>query len=79
MAKATRKDVLYALQFGHERLIKTIVAGGGKSPAEFSLSGSGLRVEPKVAQEVMSDPHIVPLEDGLFPGDSQTFEWREVA
>jgi hypothetical protein len=27
----------------------------------------------------LSDPHIAPLEDGLFPGESQTFEWREVA
>ena len=79
MSKATRKDVLYALQYGHERLIKTIVPGGGKDPDEYSLSGSGIQVDRKIAREILNDPHVVAAEDGLFPGMSQTFTWRDAA
>jgi hypothetical protein len=78
-ARATRKDVLYALQYGHEKLIKTFVPGGGRNPDEYSLSGSGVTVERKVARELLNDPHLVPADEGLFPGSAQSYEWREVA
>lgn len=78
-SKVTRKDVLYALQFGHEKLIKTFVPGGGRNPDEYSLSGTGVPVDRKVARELLCDPHIVPADDGLFPGMSQSYEWKEVA
>jgi len=77
--KATKKDLIYALQFGHERLIKTIVPGGGRNCDEYSLSGSGIQVDVKAARELLNDPHVVASEDGLFPGMSQTFVWRDVA
>lgn len=76
--KATRKDVLYALQFGHERLIKTIQPLA-KNPDTWALSHSGLPVDASIARDVCADPHVIPLEDGLFPGFSQQFEWRDVA
>jgi hypothetical protein len=76
--KATRKDVLFALEYGHERLIKTIVVGA-RTPDQWSLSESGAEVEAKMARELVNDPHIVALEDGLFPGMSQQFEWRSEA
>ena len=79
MTKATRKDVLYALQYGHERLIKTIVPAGGKDPDEYSLSGSGVRVDRKVARELLSDPHVVVADQGLFPGMAQSFVWKDEA
>lgn len=76
----TRKDALYALQFGGERLLRTYVhderTRGG---AVFSLSKTGLRVDPNIASALLSDPHVLPIEDGLFPGHSQQFEWRDSA
>ena len=77
--KATKKDVLYALQFGHEKLIKTIVPGGGKNPDEYSLSGTGIQVDRKIARDLLTDPHVVAQEDGLFPGMSQSFAWKDEA
>lgn len=76
--KATRKDVLYALQFGHERLIKTIQPAA-KNPDTYALSVSGVTVEPGIARDILNDPHVRPLEDGLFPGFSQQFEWVDEA
>lgn len=79
--KATRKDVLYALEYGHERLIKTIVIGntGSKNPDHYTLSVSGWEVPPGIAREILSDPHVFEADRGLFPGMGQSFEWRAFA
>lgn len=76
MKPLTEKDVRYAVQFGRERILKTLV-GGGREPVAFSLSGSGRQIPPKLASKVLSDPHMRPIEDGLFPGHSQQYEWRD--
>lgn len=76
MRALTEKDVRYAVQFGRERILKTLI-GGGREPAAFSLTGSGKPIPPKLASKVLSDPHMHAVEDGLFPGHSQQFEWRE--
>jgi len=68
---ATRKDVLYALQFGGERLLRTYVHDERpKGGAVFSLSKTGIRVDPNIATTLLADPHLTPIKDGLFPGHS---------
>lgn len=81
MKKATRKDVLFALEYGHERLVKTIVVNGGANryPDHWNLSQSGVEVPAPIAREVVNDPHIVEADSGLFPGMAQSFVWRSEA
>lgn len=74
---ATLKDVRYALEFGGERLLRTYsqddrLRGG----VLFTLSKTGTTVAAPVASTILADPHVIPVEDGLFPGHSQQFEWR---
>jgi hypothetical protein len=74
----TKKDVIYALQFGGERLLRTHchderLRGG----THYTLSKTGLPVRPDIATFILSDPHVVPCNDGLFPEHSQQFEWQE--
>lgn len=77
---ATLKDVRYALEFGGERLLRTYVQDERtKHGTQYTLSKTGILVKPDVATAILSDPHIVAAEDGLFPGHSQQFEWREPA
>jgi hypothetical protein len=74
----TLKDVRYALEFGHERLIKTITHGK-RDPAEYHLDPSGYQVSGKIAQQIINDADIEAIEDGLFPGNPQTYVWKERA
>lgn len=77
---ATKKDVLYALQFGGERLLRTYTHDERlKGGALFSLSKTGKPVGTDIANDILSDPHVALVEDGLFPGHSQQFEWRDSA
>lgn len=74
----TVKDVLYALQFAGERLLRTHQMDERRNNGiAFTLSKSGLPVPPKVAQTVMQSEHIAPCEDGLFIGHTQQYEWRD--
>lgn len=81
MKKATHKDVLFALEFGHEKLIKTIVINNtaSRNPDHYTLSRSGLDVPYGIAHEVINDPRVVEADSGLFPGMSQSFAWKETA
>jgi len=81
VAKAvTKKDVIYALQFGGERLLRTYSQDERlKSGTHYTLSKTGLPVKADIAMFILSDPHVVAVGDGLFPEHSQQFEWRETA
>lgn len=78
MKKATRKDVLFALEYGHEKLVKTIVYNA-KPPDQYTLSGSGIEVPAGIARDILSDPHMIPADAGLFPGMAQSFIWQDLA
>jgi hypothetical protein len=74
---ATIKDVRYALEFGGERLLRTYSHDERmKGGAQFTLSRSGAPVAADIAAEVLADPHVQEMNDGLLPGHSQQFEWR---
>lgn len=73
-SKATLKDICYALEFGGEKLLQTIRADKGTS--DWSFMRSGMPVDTGAAQKFMTNPHCEPLNDGLFPGSSQTYGWR---
>lgn len=74
---ATIKDVRYALEFGGERLLRTYTHDErAKGGASFTLSRTGVPVPSPVAASILADPHVAAVEDGLFPGHSQQFEWR---
>ena len=73
-AKATLKDILYALEYGNEKLLQTIRADKGSS--DWSFVRSGMPVDPGAAQRFMQSGHCQPMDDGLFPGSSQTYGWR---
>ena len=76
----TFKDVLYALQFGGERLLRTYTQDERqKNCTQYSLSKTGLIVKASVAHQALANPNIVATGDGLFPGHSQQYEWREHA
>lgn len=53
--------------------------------ADWSYDGqTGGRAEEQrgreaIARELLSDPHIVEADRGLFPGMAQSFEWRDLA
>lgn len=72
--KATLKDILYALEYGGENLLHTIRYDKGSS--DWSFKRSGMPVDPKAAQKFMESGHCQPMDDGLFPGSSQTYGWR---
>ncbi len=73
-SKGTAKDIRYALEYGGEKLLKTIREG---KPVQWTFARSGLPVDTKEAERfIQSDPHVYAMEDGLFPGHSQTFGWR---
>jgi hypothetical protein len=74
-SKATFKDICYALEYGGETLLQTIRHDKGNS--DWSLKRSGMPVDPSAAQKFLTDPHCNPLNDGLFPGSSQTYGWRQ--
>lgn len=40
---------------------------------DYSLDPSGLKVGPDTARRAIALGKLVPVEDGLFPGMSQTF------
>jgi len=74
---ATIKDVMFALQYGGERLLRTYSHDSkGKGETAYNLSRTGISVPVKIANEVLSLPDVVPSEDGLFPGHTQQYEWR---
>lgn len=76
----TKKDVIYALQFGGERLLRTYSQDERmKGGTHYTLSKTGLPVKADIALFILSDPHVIPVGDGLFPDHSQQFEWRERA
>ena len=65
-----------AALMGGDRIMVTHVQHEGiPSGAVYALirSGTGLRAG---VYDKLSD-HLRPVEDGLFPGASQTFEWSE--
>lgn len=75
---ASAKDVIYALQFGGEKLLRTYSHDSrGKGVTAYNLSKSGITVPVKIAAEVMTLPTVVSANDGLFPGHTQQYEWRE--
>lgn len=75
MAKAaTYKDICYALEFGGERLIRTFSEERRKALWTFQKTGNP--VDPRDAQKFMQSPNCLPLNDGLFPGSSQSYAWK---
>lgn len=75
--EATKKDVLYALQFGGEKLLRTHDRDERRNNGiVYTLSKSGYPVKPSVAYSVTQDHHVVSCDDGLFPGHTQQYEWR---
>lgn len=75
MTKATFKDILYALEYGGESLLKTFNHVTGQQYWTFAKSGRP--VDKDAANKFMADPHCAPNNDGLFQTDSQSFGWRE--
>ena len=73
-SKATLKDILYALEYGGETLLRTIRHDKGSS--DWSFKRSGMPVDGKAAERFMQSGHCEPMNDGLFPGSSQTYGWR---
>lgn len=75
MTKATAKDIEYALQYGKEKLLKTINHERGN--VYWTFAGTGRPVDNTAAQRFMANPHCMPMQDGLFEHDSQSFGWRD--
>lgn len=75
MTKATYKDILYALEYGDEILLKTFNHATGQQ--YWTFGKSGLPVDKDAANKFMSNPHCAPRMDGLFQTDSQSYGWKE--
>jgi len=71
----TSKDLQYALQYGGERLLKTRANHLGK--ALYTLHKTGAPVPKSVAEDFLNGGHAMPMDDGLFPGHSQSYGWKE--
>jgi hypothetical protein len=52
------------------RLIQTNYHGR----PDFWIAPGGVRVEPKIAEQIMAHPRVIGGKDALFPGHHQT--WR---
>jgi hypothetical protein len=52
------------------RLIQTNYHGR----PDFWIVPGGVRVEPKIAEQIMAHPQVIGGKDALFPGHHQT--WR---
>lgn len=61
--KATEKDVRFALEYGKERLIRTIVNGG---KFEYTVSPSNLNVPEPIFQKLQRDGFLEVYDHGLF-------------
>ncbi|HEY4202613.1 MAG TPA: hypothetical protein VGM83_18840 [Devosiaceae bacterium] len=67
---ATRKDVLYALQFGGEKLV---YEGGARS--RWFLERSGVPVAKTIAHRVVNLSHVTDVP--MLPGAAlRAFMWK---
>lgn len=71
---ATAKDVIYALQFRKEQLVRHAnLSWGQKKPTAWSLEPSGIKVPARIGDAARHDPHIVPVSSSR---DGQVrFSW----
>lgn len=69
---ATLKDVLYALEYGHEELV---YASGAKG-SPWTLSQSGTKVDRHVADAARSHVEVVAL---AAPHGTARYGWRVAA
>lgn len=70
MAKdVTAKDVLYALQYMGDELIRTPIRDG---KAEWRIKSTRAAVKERVADEVRSNPNVISIQDLA----RQVVRWR---
>jgi hypothetical protein len=70
--QATEKDVRFALEYGREILIRTVVTGKGKFT--YTISPSNFDVPEKVFQKLEREGYFETRDQGLFPGHPQSFQ-----
>ena len=56
------------------RVVRTLTIDDRSSGALYSLSDTGEAISPEAMGRLM--PKLLPLNDGLFDGESQTFTLR---
>ena len=58
------------------RMVMTNVSSkdGNAMRSEYWISPSGVRVEPKIAEQIKAHPQVIGSKDGIWPGHDQT--WR---
>jgi hypothetical protein len=69
----TLKDVFYALEYAGERLGVTYDRAS-KPHTQYHLFPSGHVVGAKTAEKAINSADVVAVEDGLFPGCTQTYQ-----
>jgi hypothetical protein len=66
----TLNKAMLAMQRPDASLIKMHVQGGG---SEWFVTPKAGPVKPSVAAAILARPDVVGMEDGLFPGCSQSY------
>lgn len=72
----TLKDVLYALEFGRETLVRHPPAAAGGAP-KWELQPSGNRVKVSIADHISASGSVVVVETKL--SGWQRLAWRAAA
>jgi hypothetical protein len=66
-------DAMDAMRRPDARLIQTFSYYG---KPDYWIAPSGVRLEQKIAEQIISHPQVIGGKDALFPGHHQTWRMR---
>lgn len=77
-AKATEKDVRYALEYGSDKLIRTI-RNDGSGKFDYNLTPSNMSVTESIVHHLLNADFLEVADRGLFEGHPQSFRAKQHA